>query len=247
MCLFLPTYLRLLKVLSNPINSKIPLWKNLNLLQIEAVKVRKISERILPSTAEVFRTIRDSIAVQFNLSKIILDSDNDGLTDVLEGRMLLNPNNPDTDGDGIIDSKDKNPRFKTKKTAKSILYEVLMGNYKFESPYLYKIDLNNLPKNRYVHPINSNAISIFITDDVAIQGLELEDETLIVMSSKEYNKYKLKHPFSFSVKGYSKMFLCDNESDRFIIVESSCMSGMEYLVKKTPEGWTVNVFLKFVI
>lgn len=228
-------------------NSKIPLWKNPNTLQMEAVIVKKISDRILPGKSEEYRTIRDSIAVQFDLSKIILDSDNDGLTDVIEERMLLDPSNPDTDGDGIIDSKDKNPRFKTKKTAKSILYEVLMGNYKFENQNSFQINLQNLPKSKYLHPVNTDAISIFITDDVAVQGLELEDETLVVMTSKEYEDYKLKHPFSFSIKEYSKMFLCDNESDKYVIVKSSCMSGSEYVVKKTTKGWEVTYFMKYII
>ena len=165
----------------------------------------------------------------------------------MEEKMLLNPNNPDTDGDGIIDSKDKNPRFKTKKTAKSILYEILMGNYKFENPSSFQIDLGHLPKIKFPDPVVSNAISIFITDDVAIQGLELEDETLIVMTSKEYNSYIIKHPFSFKIKNYSKLFLCDNESDKYIIVKSSCMSGSEYVVKKTTKGWDVTYFMKYII
>lgn len=38
-----------------------------------------------------------------------VDSDGDGLTDILEARLGTNPNNPDTDGDGLPDSQDKNP------------------------------------------------------------------------------------------------------------------------------------------
>jgi hypothetical protein len=37
------------------------------------------------------------------------DSDNDGWTDLIEQRLGTNPNNPDSDGDGCIDSEDKNP------------------------------------------------------------------------------------------------------------------------------------------
>lgn len=37
------------------------------------------------------------------------DSDSDGWTDAFELQMGTDPNNPDTDGDGIIDSKDPNP------------------------------------------------------------------------------------------------------------------------------------------
>lgn len=38
-----------------------------------------------------------------------LDSDGDGLTDVVEKRFALDPQERDTDGDGLIDSLDKNP------------------------------------------------------------------------------------------------------------------------------------------
>ncbi len=37
------------------------------------------------------------------------DIDNDGLDYINERRLGTNPNNPDTDGDGLIDGKDKNP------------------------------------------------------------------------------------------------------------------------------------------
>jgi hypothetical protein len=228
-------------------NSKISLWKNSHILQIEAVKVKKISNRILPSKMEEFQTIRDSIAILLDLSKITLDSDHDGLTNIMEERMLLNPYNHDTDRDGIIDSKDKNPRFKTIKTGKSILYEVLMGNYIFENENMFQIDFENLPQKKYPYSGNPNGISIFVTDDNAVKGLELKDETLIVMSSREYQKYKLKYPHSFKNKDYSKMFLCDNEEDIFKIVTTHCNGDTTYLVKKNNKGWSVSILEMVII
>jgi hypothetical protein len=224
-------------------NSKIPLWKNSHILQIEAVKVKKISDRILPIKMEEFQTIRDSIAILLDLSKITLDSDHDGLTDIVEDRMLLNPINPDTDSDGIIDSKDKNPRFKTIKSSKSILYEILMKSYLYYDNDNYQIDLSNLPKIKKNNCDNGrhDLISIFVTDDKEIQGLELKNESLIVMSSKEYEKYRLKYPFSFTTKDYSKMFLCDDEDDVFLIESSGCSSGTTYLIKKNYKGWEVSI------
>ncbi len=47
-----------------------------------------------------------------------LDSDGDGLTDIVEKRFGLDPRSRDTDGDGLIDSLDKNPH-----TAKGVLSE----------------------------------------------------------------------------------------------------------------------------
>lgn len=228
-------------------NSKIPLWKNSNTLQVEAAEVRKLSDRILPSKSEEFGAVRDSLAIQFDLSKITLDSDNDGLTNIVEEKMLLNSNTPDTDGDGIIDSKDKNPRFKSKKTAKSILYEALMEKYIFEDYSEYQIDLSRLPKKRYYPSKNTNSISIFVTDDNDIKGLELDNETLVVMSSKEYKVHKQKYPFSFGIKGLSKMFLCNNEKDIYMVSESKCMSGNTFIIKKNVKGWIVSFRLDFII
>lgn len=228
-------------------NSKIPLWKNSNTLQVEAAEVKTISERILPSKSEEFGAVRDSLAIQFDLSKITLDSDNDGLTNIVEEKMLLNPNNPDTDGDGIIDSKDKNPRFKSKKTAKSILYEALMDKYVFENNSGYLIDLSKLPKKRIYRSIINNSISIFVTDDINIKGLELDNETLVVLTTSEYKAYKQKYPFSFAKKNFSKMFLCDNEKDVYMIKTSSCMSGGTYLIKKNDKGWEVSFRFGYII
>lgn len=230
-------------------NSKIPLWKSSTVLQIEAVKVKKISDRILLGKAEEFVTIRDSIAIELDISKIIKDSDNDGLTDIVEERMLLNPYNPDTDDDGVTDAKDKNPRFKRNKTSKSVLYEALMGKYSFKDNTNYQIDLFNLPKikkNRF-HNTDRELISIFVTNDKELLGLELEKETLIVMSSKEYEKYRLKYPFSFNTRDYSKMFICDGEEDVYFIKELSCSSESTYLVKKNKKGWEVSFYGGIVI
>jgi len=223
------------------------LWKNSNTLQVEAAEVKTISERILPSKSEEFGAVRDSLAIQFDLSKITLDSDNDGLTNIVEEKMLLNSNNPDTDGDGIIDSKDRNPRFKSKKTAKSILYEALMNKYVFEDNSNYLIDLSKLPKKRSYPQKYTNSISIFVTDDISIKGLELDNETLVVMSSKEFKVYKQKYPFSFSIKDLSKMFLCNDEKDIYMVSESRCMSGNTFIIKKSVKGWIVSSRLDFII
>lgn len=226
------------------LNSKIPLWKDSKTLQIEAAIAKKKVDRVIMLSPEKFSTIKDSIAIELNITKITEDSDRDGLTDIVEDRMLLNSHNPDTDGDGITDAKDKNPRFKSKKTAKSILYEVLMESYLYYENDGYQIDLSKLPsiKKNIFNKERRDLISIFVTEDKEVLGLELKNETLIVMSSKEYEKYKLKYPFSFTKRNYSKMFRCDEEENVYLIQESSCSSGTTYLIKKNNKGWGVSYF-----
>lgn len=50
------------------------------------------------------------------VSDITRDSDNDGLTDIEEERLGLDPHNPDTDGDGIKDGEDICPNLSQKTT-----------------------------------------------------------------------------------------------------------------------------------
>ena len=45
-----------------------------------------------------------------DLDSVPLDTDQDGLPDVIERRRRTDPNNPDTDGDGIRDGDDNHPR-----------------------------------------------------------------------------------------------------------------------------------------
>ncbi|MCB1217615.1 hypothetical protein KDL44_09485 [bacterium] len=44
-----------------------------------------------------------------SLAELRLDSDGDGLTDVAEGLIQTDPQQPDTDGDGLPDGRDRNP------------------------------------------------------------------------------------------------------------------------------------------
>lgn len=46
----------------------------------------------------------------FDVTSVPLDTDQDGLPDVIEARRRTDPNNPDTDGDGVKDGEDAYPR-----------------------------------------------------------------------------------------------------------------------------------------
>lgn len=223
-------------------NSVIPLWKDSATIQIESVVVRQISEVAHPFPAE-FETIQDSIAIMMDLSAIIKDSDNDGLTDIAENKMMLNPYNNDTDGDGIVDSIDKNPRFKSVKTDKSIIYEVLIDNFRPNKRGEMIIDLAKplcfkMNKEDSLY-IDFESVNIFVTDDKELQGLNFQNSTMIIMTSKEYKGYKIKYPSHFIKSNYSKMYKCDKKTDTFLIITSYLTGGETYVVRKTKKGWKI--------
>lgn len=228
-------------------NSKIPLWKDINTIQIESAIVRQKSAVMHPIPAE-YEIVEDNLAVEIDLSKIILDSDNDGLTDVAELKMLLNPNNPDTDGDEIIDSEDKNPRFKSCKTNKSIIYESLIENYSPDEKGEMYIDLLNPQtiKENSENSFDYDGISIFVTDNEDLQRIDLKKTTLIIMSSKEYEEYEKQYPSHFIKSNYSQMFKCDKKKDTYKIHTSYLTGGNTYLIKKTKDGWTISLIESWI-
>jgi len=230
-------------------NSVIPLWKDSGTIQIESVVVHQVSEVSHPIPAE-FELIQDSLAVMMDISSIIKDSDNDGLTDIAENKMMLNPNNNDTDGDGIIDSLDKNPRFKSIKTDKSIIYEVLIEKFRPNKKGEMDIDLakplcfkRNKEDSLFM---DFESVYIFITDDKELQGLNLQNSTMIIMTSKEYEGYKLKYPSHFIKCDYSKMYKCDKKVNTFKINTSELTGGSSYIVRKTKKGWKIMMLSSWI-
>ena len=230
-------------------NSNIPLWKDSVTLQIESTIVRQTSEVIHPLPA-TFETIQDSIAVQLDISKIIQDSDNDGLTDIVENKMMLSSNNPDTDSDGIKDGEDKNPRFKSTRTEKSIIYETLIENFLPNKMGVMEIDLTN-PPTYEKSKIDSlygdfESVNLFVTDDKDLQGLNLHNETMIIMSTKEYEDYKLRYPSHFIKSSFTQMFKCDKKKDTYKIHTSLLTGGSTYVIQRTAKGWRIFMISSWI-
>ena len=59
--------------------------------------------------------------ISFNLKDQLIDSDNDGLTDIFERAIKTDPKSPDSDDDGILDGKDGNPHIPRTKEHNTIM------------------------------------------------------------------------------------------------------------------------------
>jgi hypothetical protein len=57
------------------------------------------------------------VAIDIPLSTLRRDSDRDGLTDIVEEALLLDPRNRDSDGDGVADGEDSFPNVSNKPTS----------------------------------------------------------------------------------------------------------------------------------
>lgn len=79
-------------------------------LQLE-VRVREIDPKSItfPPVGLSYSRKVDSLYLDMSLADLARDSDGDGLTDIEEARLGLDPHNRDTDGDGVVDGDDVLP------------------------------------------------------------------------------------------------------------------------------------------
>lgn len=114
-------------------NSNFQLWRDENHIQIEANIVRMTEPLTLPGGGPVYETVKNNALVVINLKEILKDSDNDGWNDLDEKmNYFTNPYSKDSDGDGISDSEDFNPKYASVENDFTKIFEaIIYGNYTF--------------------------------------------------------------------------------------------------------------------
>lgn len=240
------------------LHSQYALWKDDEHLQIETDVRRMTKPIMLPDSYPVYEIVKDNVLLTLDLNEITKDSDGDGINDIEEIKMLFtNPYSNDTDEDGINDFEDKNPRYKNPDNDFTKLWEgVLYGYYEFvqkADPINEEFNINlttfkeDIKKQREDVPtkrldfINSLRRKIIVTDDENLRRIEPFDEKIIFMSSKEYIAYKtFTHSYNSDIF-YSKMFHCDELKDTYILLVNSNTTGYTYLIKRTSDGWNVQI------
>lgn len=244
-------------------NSKYPLWKDKNNIQIEADIVRMIEEPLFPSNPiPTYETIKNNALITLNLKEIIKDSDDDGINDLEEKFVYFtNPLSADTDKDGIMDFDDENPRYKNLNNDFTRLAEILrFGDY----PLLtnnstvqmdeFTTDLKTVhediqtqvekqksefkPRERSL--LDLLEFKVIVTDDENIRRMDTYGEKTIFLTSEEYSNY-LKYNYGINYCNYSKIFKCDDQKDTYILTFDGLIIGETYIFIKIPEGWIVRI------
>jgi hypothetical protein len=97
-------------------SSKLPLVSGSH-LQIE-VEIKELADP-LPQDVQyapadlVPRKAQTGLYLDIPIRALLLDSDGDGLTDLAERRLLTDPQERDSDGDGVLDGEDSTPTIPT--------------------------------------------------------------------------------------------------------------------------------------
>ncbi len=205
--------------------SKISLLKNDNTLQIECAITRLEKQAIRPIGSPTFGLVQDGLVIEIEMSEIIKDSDNDGLTDIVENKMLLNPTNSDSDGDGINDGEDSNPRFPSKKNDFTEIYETIF-NQKFDS--------EGNPEIKEI-PI------LIVTDDKNLKSINPKSHKIIFITNKEYEKYQVDYPSPFMKEDVTPIFKCDRLKNSYRVDSSGHLGGTNYLIQKNGKVWKATI------
>ena len=209
-------------------------------LQIEAslfIQGRTIG----PWGMEHLKLAEDGLLLTFDLQTLRRDSDDDGLTDIAEAKFHTDPNNPDTDGDGIPDNLDLNPRFSLPRTDKTIVFEVVLNDDKrlsFTWGGAYElIPLDEVTPPSYA--TDTTPTLMIVTDDPNLLAVQPTRERIIFLTSEEYESEP--HYYSDDLNGYriTPLFKADHLDDTFVFSMSSTKgSSWEsgYYATRTKEG-----------
>jgi hypothetical protein len=240
-------------------NSQFPLWKDKNHLQIEADIVRMSEQMRFPGPHEKYEIVRNNALITLNLNEIIKDSDNDGFNDLEEKlELFTNPNSSDTDQDGIPDSEDINPKYKSiDNEFTKLLQGILYGNYPlvddsdtresefiinlktfekdFQNPSLYFFEKENEFSNAF-------DFQLIITDNQILKQITPVGKKVLVLTSQEFSIYQQTNFMNTYSSRYSKLFKCDDWVDTYIFIVNNIWIGRTYLIKRIPEGWLIKTF-----
>lgn len=179
-----------------------------------------------------YSVIEDGKLFRIKLSDLEKDSDNDGYNDIFEESFGLNPQNKDTDSDGIDDFNDMNPLFKSEKNKFTELFEELMPKYTV-------MEGQDLKKMNYFFAVYDNNCDYF-------QKINPEFRTLIVPEKGEKLPYYLQVTDVFN-GGLSKLKKDSKNDNKFYISEWGSSYTNDYSVEFKSGKWQIEIISSTVV
>ena len=219
-------------------------------LQIEACLF--VQDQIIgPWGMEHFKLADDGLLLTFDLQTLRRDLDGDGLTDIVEAKFHTNPNNPDTDGDGIPDNLDMNPRFSLPRTDKTIIFEAVLNDDE-RLPFTWGGAYELIPLDEVTPPsyaTDTTPTLMVVSDDPNLLAVQPTRERIIFLTSEEYESEP--HYYSDDLNGYriTPLFKADYLNDTFVFSQSSTKgSSWEsgYYATRTKDGWDIGMTFQLI-
>ncbi|MBC5772448.1 hypothetical protein H8S95_00085 [Pontibacter sp. KCTC 32443] len=216
-------------------DSQVPLFKDTHTVQIEAAYTRDL--HLKENFFSILDLVQDGVVVEINIASIIADSDRDGLTDVQEERFMLNPKKSDSDGDGLIDSLDPNPRFSLPRTEFTQIYEEVYFFPNSLDNLFYPIPFMPLKYAMYALKGSDASTYLIVSDDKNIQGIGLSNYRLIILTTEEYKAQKDFGLKKFRQIHFSPISKIGGSKNLYNVRISSGSGGNSYTIRKSKNGW----------
>jgi hypothetical protein len=231
-----------------PPASKLPLLAD-DRLRIE-VEVRELDLSSITFPPIALRTARSAngLYLDFAWSDLARDSDGDGLTDLLEERIVTDPHAADTDGDGITDGRDSLPQIAMQpgRSPRAEALAYVAGDYELgRGAIITGIVDTEEAKNACVRrrSLIGERTLFMIGDRADFAPLDLPHRA-IVLTRGEHALYEKK--FGPTYAATISNFVADPAGTRVLIGLYESWRGMTVLLTKAKRGWKTKVLSSWI-
>lgn len=226
--------------------SKLPMLAG-DHLQLE-VAVRQLDDEhvMLPPISLPMKAQRNDLYLDIPLADLTRDTDGDGLTDIAEWAMLLDPKHADTDGDGIPDGRDPLPQVAASHAADPhapALVAVLTDLFDKSLGAIVTTSATGTEPAQ-AHAISSStdnynsARAIFIRAPATyFSGVAMHGR-MIVLSTQQAATFGKARGRFFVMS--MPVFEVSHDGKRALVVWSSGWSGGTYLLTRQGDHWKVE-------
>jgi hypothetical protein len=223
--------------------SRLPLLAG-DRLQIE-VSIEELDTASITFPPVDLRLLRkqSGLFLDFPIAELTRDSDEDGVTDLLEEHLVMNPRDADSDGDGIADDHDAVPQvaFGGAPSDETAVIAAALAPFQLGGGRIVTGIAEGPAAAESACDIRTSLIGssvLFVVADPAVFAPLAIDRRTIVLSQDELDAYSKK--FGPTYAAHIDHLIISRDGKRAILELNQSWAGETYLLRKTEDGWTID-------